>query len=63
MKTTFKSDTDSRTARVAEHPFQEATYCVFYTFPSGREAMKAPFRSKASAASWARGYVNDPANA
>lgn len=63
MKTQFKSETDARTARVAAHPFKESAYCVLYTFPSGREAMRGPFPSKRAAADWARGYVRDPANA
>jgi hypothetical protein len=62
-KTKFASTSDARTARVAEHPSKEASYCVFYTFPSGREAMSGPFRSIRAATSWARSYVNDPANA
>lgn len=63
MHKTFKSKDGKRIATVHPHPFLETGWTVTYTFPSGTQAMKAPFPSKRSAAEWAKGYVNDPANA
>jgi hypothetical protein len=59
----YRSLDSSRLATPSPHPFEDKAWCVYYVFPSGREAMKGPFPSKQSAVSWAKGYVSDPANA